>query len=55
MNEAKFDGKKVKVLCKQIITMTNMYEAHKIGDGTLRITLEALLGEINGEIEKLRK
>ena len=51
----KFDGKKVKVLVKQIVTLTNMYEAYKIGQGTLKITLKALMKEIEQEIEKLRE
>lgn len=51
----KFDGKKVKVLCKQIITMTNMYEARKIGQGTAKITIRALLSEIEEELDKLRE
>ncbi len=51
----KFDGKKVKVLVKQIVTMTNLYESKKLGQGTLRIILETIIDEISREVEKLRK
>jgi len=51
----KFDGKKVKVLVKQIVILTNLYEAGKIGQGTMRITVETLVSEIMNEIEKLGK
>ena len=51
----KFDGKKVKVLVKQVVTMVNLYESKKIGQGTLRIVVETVLSEIHREIEKLNK
>ena len=51
----KFDGKKVKVLVKQIMITVGLYENHKIGQGTLRIVAETLLSEIENELQKLNK
>ena len=51
----KFDGKKVKVLVKQVVTTVNLYESRKIGQGTARIIIETIVDEIKRELEKLSK